>query len=413
MKKTVLVVTDWYPTKENPIVGCFFKEQIELLSDRYKLVVIKIVEKRVFLITYLINKYVNKTLQLNLIEKYKDVQQYELTIFVPAFFSVIERIKGIFIKRFDPIDNVGKYYSVTYKNRIKKQMLMLKNMIAQPYDLVYGISSQGISYQASCLATIMNKPLIMGEHAPFPWPGQVVSNILKESLEKSDVFLAISNDKIRQVMLQNIRLRKICYVGNFVDEDIFQYKPIKHGRKTLLIVAAHSFYKNYDLFIDTMNKLKSKTNMKFKVVIAGYAANKGYSKDVEILEEKIANSDFSDCVELVKYVPRSEMSSLYNRVDAFVMTSIQEGQPVSALEAACCGLPIFATRCGGREDYVTEQIGRLVSITDSELLSEYLKQFVEDEISFDAEYIRRSIIEKFGKKKYLENMSSCFNELMD
>lgn len=52
MKKTVLVVTDWYPTKENPIVGCFFKEQIELLSDRYKLVVIKIVEKRVSLITY-------------------------------------------------------------------------------------------------------------------------------------------------------------------------------------------------------------------------------------------------------------------------------------------------------------------------------------------------------------------------
>lgn len=88
MKKTVLVVTDWYPTKENPIVGCFFKEQIELLSDRYKLVVIKIVEKRVSLITYLINKYVNKTLQLNLIEKYKDIQQYELTIFVPAFFQL-------------------------------------------------------------------------------------------------------------------------------------------------------------------------------------------------------------------------------------------------------------------------------------------------------------------------------------
>ena len=229
MKKTVLVITDWYPTKENPIVGCFFKEQIELLSARYKFIVIKMVEERVSLVRYLIYRYQKKTLQLNLVEQYKDIQQYELTVFTPTVLAVIERLKGVLIKKSNPIDNVGKYYSVSYKKRIKQQMMMLKNMISQPYDLVYGISSQGISYQAYCLATIMNKPLIMGEHAPFPWPGQVVSNILKESLEMSDVFLAISNDKIRQVMLQNIKLRKICYVGNFIDEDIFQYNPIKHG----------------------------------------------------------------------------------------------------------------------------------------------------------------------------------------
>lgn len=73
----------------------------------------------------------------------------------------------------------------------------------------------------------------------------------------------------------------------------------------------------------------------------------------------------------------------------------------------------FATRCGGIEDYVTEQIGRIVSITDSELLSEYLRQFVDDEICFDSEYIRQSIIEKFGRKTYLENISGCFDELID
>ena len=107
------------------------------------------------------------------------------------------------------------------------------------------------------------------------------------------------------------------------------------------------------------------------------------------------------------------MSDLYNRSDAFVMTSIQEGQPVSAIEAACCGLPIFTTRCGGVEDYVSEQIGRVVAITDAEKLSEYLRQFLEGEIVFDAKEIRRTVVEKFGKETFKKNMNQCFDSVID
>ena len=213
--------------------------------------------------------------------------------------------------------------------------------------------------------------------------------------------------------LQNIHLKNIRYVGNLVDEDKFQLKPIEHEHPTFLIVAAYSFYKNYDMFIETMNLLFDKTKKKFKVIIAGYAANKGYSKNEEILEHKINSSKFAGCVELIKSIPREKMSDLYNRSDAFVMTSIQEGQPVSAIEAACCGLPIFTTRCGGVEDYVSEQIGRVVAITDAEKLSEYLRQFLEGEIAFDAKEIRRTVVEKFGKETFKKNMSQCFDSVIN
>ena len=86
---------------------------------------------------------------------------------------------------------------------------------------------------------------------------------------------------------------------------------------------------------------------------------------------------------------------------------------MSAIEAACCGLPIFTTRCGGVEDYVAEEIGRVVDLTDSQKLSEYLRQFLEGEIAFDGNVIRKTVVEKFGKETFKKTMRECFDTVME
>ena len=96
--------------------------------------------------------------------------------------------------------------------------------------------------------------------------------------------------------------------------------------------------------------------------------------------------------------PRDEMNDMYNRADAFVMTSIQEGQPVSALEAACCGLPVFSTRCGGVEDYVGDDIGMIFDIADSEGMAQGLKCFLEGKKKYDSVVIRSKTIQRFGRE---------------
>ena len=78
----------------------------------------------------------------------------------------------------------------------------------------------------------------------------------------------------------------------------------------------------------------------------------------------------------------------FHEADAFVLTSIQEGLPVSVLEAMACGLPIFSTRCGGVEDIVDENCGRLFPLRDFRSIAEALKELMEGRISFDGERIR-------------------------
>ena len=154
-----------------------------------------------------------------------------------------------------------------------------------------------------------------------------------------------------------------------------------------------------------MNRLTKITDKPFKVIVAGYDANKGYAQNVEELVKKIEASDFSDRVEMIPAVGRDEIASLYNRADAFVMTSIQEGQPVAPLEAASCGLPVFSTRCGGVEDYVDDEVGRIVGILDFESLAGHLKDYLEGKTRFDGNHIHDVIEAKYGTEAFIKTFT--------
>lgn len=405
MKKKILVVSLGYPTKENPFECTFFKEQIDFLSSEYEFtIVVCKEERRGFLF--------DRKPTISTLEYTKGIKQYYPVIYVSAFRKCIEAVGAVICKKKRAQLTVGIYRSDAYRQYRRK---CISNIIRDnnlDYDLVYCISAQGIAYDALLFSELKSKPLIVSEHRPYPHPGWSTIDAEKEAIEKAECFLAIGKDKIRQIMLQNIRPKRIAYTGNLIDETKFIISPEKHEYPTLLIVAAHAYFKNFDMFVETINKLVDKTDKEFRVIIAGYGANKGYATDTELLEQKIKNSKFPEKAELIREVSRDDICRLYNRSDAFVLTSIQEGQPMVALEAACSGLPIFSTRCGGVEDYIDDEIGRIVDITDSEALSEYLCDFIEGNIAFDGVRIRNRVIEKYGREAFMQVMKNEFDRIL-
>lgn len=408
--KTICALTNWWPSKDNPLKGIFFKEQLNLLIDEYNFEVININYKTINLFSYIIKFVLNNCTRLFLIDTNSNLREYKFVCYRSKEYQLLLKIISVFVSKFKSNKRmgIGRYFSTLEKKLIYREMKKLSKHLNK-FNLVYCLTSQNLIYQASILSSINGTKLIASEHGPFPAPGSSTSELDVIGLERADEFLAISFDKIRQILLQNIKLNKITYIGNLVDENVFTYSPIEHSCTTLIIVAAYSFYKNYELFLKTIEQLCKISKSEFKVIIAGYNGNKQYCINAQELETKIKFSTFSDKVELIPFVERNKMNLLYNRADAFVMTSIQEGQPVSALEAACCGLPIFSTKCGGVEDYVDDDIGRLVNINDYEQLAEYLKQFLEKEISFNPVDIRNKIISKFGTKAYKNKISQAFN----
>ena len=408
MKKTICLVTDWYPTKDNPYQGLFFKEQAFATSENFDYVVLHFhqhVSKKLFGKS----KFLGRGVEKNTIE-------YSFDVPIPISVYIADAIENFKVKHITKktVDGIGKYVSNKRKKYIRRVLNQLvKKHVKENLDAFYCVDAQNEAFNIQCLAEYYNKPYIVSEHAPVPWPGTMIMDINKYAIEKADMFFAISNDKIRQLLLQNIKLPEICYIGNLIDETKLLCKPSGNETKTFIIVAAHSFYKNYDLFIDVMNRLTEIAINSFKVMIVGYGSNKGYSKNIDEFEEQIKQSKFADRAIMIPSVPHEKIGDTLNKADAFIMTSIQEGQPVSAMEAACCGLPIFSTRCGGVEDYVDDKMGRIYSVMDCEGMAKGLNDYLEGNIEFDSQYIRDQVVNRFGKKAFVENYMNAFNKVMN
>ena len=403
VKKTIIcLVTDWYPTRENPYKGLFFKEQAFCLEEYFEFIVIHPSIKAVSFLEYCIRVLCNKTFHFTQCNKERNTIEYSLQIFLPFETKVADYIEN-FKKRKNRSDGIGKNTS-EFTKQIKKRTLqrLYKQKLKNRFDILYCVDAQNESYTLQLLSEVSGKPYMVAEHSPFPWPGTCISDVEHGAIERADAFIAISQDKLRQVLLQNIKLRKVFYLGNLIDEEKFTLKPENNSSiKTFIIVAANSYFKNYDLFFEIMEKLRDLTDRPFKVLIVGYAANKGYSRDREGFERRVRQSAIKDITTLVPSVPHDELVEYYHKADAFVMTSIQEGMPVSALEAACCGLPIFSTRCGGVEDYVDERMGKIHDICDTDGFARTLKEYVEGRLNFDPQYIRDSVVKRYGREAFL------------
>ncbi|SDX70289.1 Glycosyltransferase involved in cell wall bisynthesis [Ruminococcaceae bacterium YAD3003] len=408
MKKTVCLVTNWYPTEDNPFKGVFFKEQAFAVSDDFDFIVVHIRDhkkKNIFSKPSLISRNVEN----NTIE-------YTFDFPVPISVAIADEFCDFKMKHIKYASNpgIGRYISNKHVKYYKKQLVKLfSENIKENIDAFYCVDAQLEAYIIQYLAEAFNKPYVVAEHAPVPWPGNVICDINKYAIEKSNLFIAISNDKIRQVLLQNIKLPEIVYLGNLIDETKLLCKQNNNEVKTFIIVAAHSFYKNYDMFISVMNRLCEIAKQDFKVMIVGYGSNKGYSTGVEQFEAKIKSSKFADKAIMIPSVPHDQIGETLNKADAFIMTSIQEGQPVSAMEAACCGLPIFSTRCGGVEDYVDAKMGRIYDVIDSEGMANGLNDYLEGRITFDSEYIRSNVVSKFGREAFARNFVDAFNKVIE
>lgn len=407
MKKTICLVTNWYPTKENPFQGLFFKEQAFAVEKEFDFIIVHYSKSH--------RKNVFRSPVVSQINQERNTVEYEINIFFPPHLYLedeIQTFKTKHIRKGSGMEGIGKYVSEGRKRLIRRSLISAfeQSIPGDKIDVFYCVDGQTEAYFIQCLANHFHKPYVVGEHAPVPWPGSLLTNINKAAIEKADLFLAISKDKIRQLMLQNIRLPKTRYIGNLVDETKFTLKQSNSAIKTFIIVASHSYYKNYALFINVMNRLAEISKIDFRVMIVGYGANKGYAKGVEEFEEEIRNTKFADRATLIHSVEHEKIGEILNQTDAFVMTSIQEGQPVSAMEAACCGLPVFSTRCGGVEDYIDAKMGRIFDITDSDDMAEALKDYLDGKIKFDAEYIRNTVVEKFGKEAFTRNFTEAFND---
>jgi glycosyltransferase involved in cell wall biosynthesis len=103
----------------------------------------------------------------------------------------------------------------------------------------------------------------------------------------------------------------------------------------------------------------------------------GYGPDRERLEQQAHDLGIARHCFFVGYQP--EIAGFYRLFDAFLLPSVNEGTPVSVIEALAASTPVVATRVGGVPDVVRDGVdGFLVSAGDVEGAAAKLAQLARD-----------------------------------
>lgn len=159
----------------------------------------------------------------------------------------------------------------------------------------------------------------------------------------------------------NITLPVITQIPNGIPIHRLQIPESNNTIPYFVSVGRLSNQKGYDIFIEALYKLKQ-SSLLFSVAIIGDGPER------EDLNQRIITHGLQSHVKLLGELNQDEIRTQLTIADIFVLSSRYEGMANAALEAMEVGRPIILTRCGGLDNYITDEMGWIAELESSDSL---------------------------------------------
>lgn len=107
---------------------------------------------------------------------------------------------------------------------------------------------------------------------------------------------------------------------------------------------------------------------------------------------------------------RADVETVYAAADVVLLTSDNEGAPVSLIEAGLAGLPAVATRVGGVPDVVSDEVTGLLAAPDAGELAGHTVRLLRDEglRAHMGERARRWTTDRFGAERLVADTHELY-----
>jgi glycosyltransferase involved in cell wall biosynthesis len=187
--------------------------------------------------------------------------------------------------------------------------------------------------------------------------------------------------------------------GRELSRELLDVPP---NAKVLLFVAAYGYdkYKGLHLLLEAVERLKDVPNL--FLLVLGH----GSLGEIPIPSKSLG------------YISDERILSLaYSAADLFVLPTLQDNFPNTALEALACGLPVAGFDVGGVPDIVRDgSTGLLAELGNSEALTESIKKLLSDSDRRErmSANCRRIAVQEYAleiqARRYLELYASLLRE---
>jgi len=191
-----------------------------------------------------------------------------------------------------------------------------------------------------------------------------------------------------------------------IDTKLFQPAPDaqrqkRNGHVPLIVcVARLAKVKRLTLLLEACALLRAR-HASFRCVLVGEGPCRGE------LEEMRARLQLEPWVELMGAATQGQVLEWWQGASVGVLTSENEGMPVSLMEAGACGLPVVATAVGGIPELVASgRTGLLAPSGDASALAAHLEKILQDPPLAAALGVaaRRRVQELFGVSRQVDRL---------
>ena len=110
---------------------------------------------------------------------------------------------------------------------------------------------------------------------------------------------------------------------------------------------------------------------------------------------------------------RGDVETVYSASDVVVLTSDNEGMPVSLIEAAASGTPAVTTRVGSAPEVVADGVTGFVTDKDASALAVAVARLLDDSTlrASMARAASERAREKFGAERLASDVATLYEEL--
>ncbi|MDW8289274.1 MAG: glycosyltransferase family 4 protein [Armatimonadota bacterium] len=151
--------------------------------------------------------------------------------------------------------------------------------------------------------------------------------------------------------------------------------PDRRNRRgvTLLFLGRMGERKGPLRIVEAFRMLSPEASEKTHVVLAG-------DGEVERVRQEVCRLGLQQHISVMDWVDTRQRETLLADADIYVLPSLNEGLPMSILEAMSWGLPVISSPVGGIPEFVQDGFnGLLVPPTDIPALAQAMQRLIEDE----------------------------------
>ncbi|QLE78512.1 glycosyltransferase family 4 protein [Francisella sp. Scap27] len=365
----ILVLPSWYPLYEGDFSGSFFKEQTIAYKSYFPNAKVGVIYQHFYSL-----KKVGFKLDIN------DIDNGVLTIIKTSV-------------------SIPKLRQLQAKIHIYKTIKLFKKYIKQngKPDLIHVHSAWQSGLVALQIYEKYNIPYILTEHSTafqremFSQKQlDIISNVFKYSSKN----IAVSNAFAKYLSI--FFKRKFEYIPNSVNSKFLEKRNTNNNNNSFdfISIAGLDFKKGFDVLIESFSRAFNNID-DVRLIVGGDGVEKNK------LQELSKDLKIADKVVFLGKLSRKETLNRMQNSDAFVLASRYETFGVVFVEALACELPIIATRCGGPESIVNEDVGYLVEKNNVEELANAMLDLYNHKQQWSS---KKESIKKYCKNNFSQKV---------